>query len=65
MLPATAVKVREFLNLSPEQMKWGQDAFFPAGHVINPYSHLMTRVDPKQLDALFDAGKDAAPVAPP
>ena len=64
VLPATTVKVREFLNLSPEQMKWGQDAFFPAGHVINPYSHLMTRVDPKQLDALFDAGKDAAPVAP-
>jgi methionyl-tRNA synthetase len=64
VLPATTVKVREFLNLSPEQMKWGQDAFFPAGHVINPYSHLMTRVDPKQLDALFDAGKDAAPAAP-
>ena len=60
VLPETAVKVREFLNLSPEQMKWGQNAFFPAGHLINPYSHLMTRADPKQLDALFDAGKDAA-----
>jgi len=65
VLPATTVKVREFLNLSPEQMKWGQDAFFPAGHVINPYSHLMTRVDPKQLDALFDAGKSAAVAATP
>jgi methionyl-tRNA synthetase len=64
VLPATAVKVREFLNLSKEQMKWGQDAFFPAGHVINPYSHLMTRVDPKQLDALFDVGKGAAPAVP-
>jgi methionyl-tRNA synthetase len=41
-------------------MKWGQNAFFPAGHLINPYSHLMTRADPKQLDALLDAGKDAA-----
>jgi methionyl-tRNA synthetase len=64
VLPATTVKVREFLNLSPEQMKWGQDAFFPTGHVINPYSHLMTRVDPKQLDALFDAGMSAAVAAP-
>src|SRR5271168_386785 len=64
VLPATAVKVREFLNLSAEQMRWGQDAFFPAGHVINPYAHLMTRVDPKQLDALFDAGKSAAGAAP-
>jgi hypothetical protein len=52
--------VREFFNLSKEQMKWGQNAFFPAGHHINPYSHLMTRADPKQLDALFDAGMDAA-----
>jgi methionyl-tRNA synthetase len=59
------VKVREFLNLSAEQMKWGQDAFFPAGHIINPYTHLMTRVDPKQLDALFDADKGAAPAAAP
>jgi methionyl-tRNA synthetase len=65
VLPATAVKVREFLNLSAEQMKWGQDAFFPAGHIINPYTHLMTRVDPKQLDALFDADKGAAPAAAP
>ena len=60
VLPETAVRVREFLNLSKEQMKWGKNAFFPAGHVINPYSHLMTRADPKQLDALFDAGMDAA-----
>jgi methionyl-tRNA synthetase len=64
VLPATAVKVREFLKLSTEQMRWGQNAFFPAGHAINPYSHLMTRVDPKQLDALFGADKDAAPAAP-
>jgi methionyl-tRNA synthetase len=63
VLPETAVKVREFLSLSPEQMKWGQNAFFPAGHIINPYSHLMTRADPKQLDALFDAAKeDATPL---
>ncbi len=61
VLPATSVKVREFLNLTPEQMRWGQDAFFPAGHLINPYSHLMTRVDPKLLDALFDVGKITAP----
>jgi len=64
VLPATTLKVREFLNLSQEQMKWGQDAFFPTDHIINAYTHLMTRVDPKQLDALFDAGKDAALAAP-
>jgi methionyl-tRNA synthetase len=64
VLPETAVKVREFLNLSAEQMKWGQNAFFPDGHQIKPYSHLMTRADPKQLDALFDAGMEVAASAP-
>jgi methionyl-tRNA synthetase len=60
VLPETAEKVREFLNLIPDQMKWGQHAFFPSGHLIRPYSHLMTRVDPKQLEALFETGNEAA-----
>ncbi len=60
VLPETAVKVQRFLNLSAEQMGWGQNAFFPPGHTINPYSHLMTRVDPKQLDALFETDKETA-----
>jgi len=28
-----------------------------------PIQHLMTRVDPKQLDALFESDKEAAPTA--
>ena len=63
VMPETAEKVRAFLNLTENQMKWGQHAFFPSGHLINPYSHLMTRVDPKQLDALFETDKEAAPAA--
>jgi len=54
ILPVTAKRVQEFLNLSDEQMKWGQHNFFPPEHIINPYSHLVARVDEKQLDALFD-----------
>ena len=54
VMPETAAKAQDFLNLSDEQMAWGQRSFFPAGHVIKPYKHLMTRVDPKQLDALFE-----------
>jgi len=34
----------------------------PAGHRINSYKHLMTRVDPKQLDALFEIDKEPAKV---
>jgi methionyl-tRNA synthetase len=32
---------------------------------INQYHHLMTRVDPKQLDALFDMDEEPAPGAAP
>ncbi len=66
VLPETAAKVQDFLNLTDEQMQWGQHAFFPPGHRIKPYRHLMTRIDPQQLDALFEpAAEPAAPKAPP
>jgi methionyl-tRNA synthetase len=35
----------------------------PEGHQINAYQHLLTRVDPKQLDALFDLAPTEAPAA--
>jgi len=54
ILPATANRVQKFLNLTDEQMRWGQHNYFLRDHIINPYSHLMTRVEEKQLDALFD-----------
>jgi methionyl-tRNA synthetase len=65
VMPATAAKARDFLNLSAEQMGWGQHAFFPSAHAIRPYKHLMTRVEPKQLEALFapSAASVAAPAA--
>ncbi len=34
----------------------------PKGHRIGGYSHLLTRIDPKQIDALFEV--EAAPPAP-
>jgi methionyl-tRNA synthetase len=45
-------------------MQWN-DVFtaLPDGHRINTYAHLMTRVEPKMLDALFDAPAPAAPAA--
>ncbi len=53
ILPALAVKAEEFLNV--QGMTWS-DATHPlqAGHCIRPYGHLMQRVDPKQLDTLFE-----------
>jgi len=53
ILPETAAKAQSFLNLTDSQMKWGQYSYFDADHLIKPYNHLIQRVDPKQLDALF------------
>ena len=53
VLPALAAQVETFLNIGP--MTWA-DAATPlgAGHAIGDYTHLMQRVDVKQLDALFE-----------
>ena len=65
VLPDTAARAATFLNL-PQPFTWAMvDEPLPAGHTIQPFQHLMQRVDPKQLDALFglaaeEAGKGAA-----
>jgi methionyl-tRNA synthetase len=62
VLPATAEKVRSFMNLPATD--WAALASpLPEGHQINAYQHLLTRVDPKQLDALFDLAPTEAPAA--
>ncbi|MEW6706670.1 MAG: methionine--tRNA ligase [Pseudomonadota bacterium] len=58
VLPALAEKVESFLQLPPQQFA---DAAKPlGGHLIGPYTHLMQRVDPKQVDALFEPPAPAA-----
>jgi len=62
VLPATAEKVRAFMNLPATD--WAALASpLPEGHQINAYQHLLTRVDPKQLDALFDLAPAEIPAA--
>jgi methionyl-tRNA synthetase len=60
VLPATARRVLAWLGLAGE-LTW-QHARQPLSSV-GKYEHLMTRVDPKQLDALFEPPAEAAPVA--
>lgn len=58
VLPAVAVSVERFLNV--ESLSWSDAATsLPAGHRINTYSHLMTRIDTKQIEALVDANKES------
>ncbi len=67
ILPNLAEKSEKFLNISELTWKdakiWGGDTYKPLlGHRIGTYSHLMTRVDEKQLDALFEIPKETKQV---
>jgi len=65
ILPGVAAEVARFLIVPPESFA---DVVKPlgAGHQIGIYQHLMQRVDPKQLEALFEApAGQAAPATEP
>jgi len=54
VLPRLASQVEAQLNIAP--LNWASVATpIPNQHSINPYVHLMQRVDPKIFDQLFDA----------
>jgi len=64
ILPAVAARVEAFLGL-PQPLGWDDHMqVLPEGHRINPYEHLMTRVDRKQIDALVDANKESLQPSP-
>jgi len=63
VLPKLARNAEQFLNI-PE-LQW--DALLqslPTSHQIGNYQHLMTRVEEKQLDALFEVSKETTMTAP-
>jgi methionyl-tRNA synthetase len=63
VLPQVAARVaRELFGLD-RPFQWIDADVLPTR--INPYEHLMTRVDSKQLDALFETNNGAAPSAAP
>ncbi len=53
VLPSVAAEAEAFLGVPP--LRW-QDvqALLPPGHKVNPYRHLMTRIETKQVQALLD-----------
>jgi methionyl-tRNA synthetase len=56
VLPEVASRVARDLFGVDRPFTWSDADVLPER--IHPYQHLMTRVDPKQLDALFDVEKD-------
>jgi methionyl-tRNA synthetase len=59
VLPALAAQVEGFLRVEP--LDWHDAGRSLGAHTIGSYQHLMQRVEPKQVDALFEPA--AAPVA--
>ncbi|MEK0427878.1 MAG: hypothetical protein RL001_405 [Pseudomonadota bacterium] len=58
VLPALATQVEQLLNLTP--MSWTDvNIAMPHQHAVNPYAHLMTRVEPAMLDKLFEPAAEA------
>src|SRR5882762_9758900 len=64
VLPNLAVRAEYFLQLSKPLAFSEVPAHLPAGHHIRKYEHLMTRVEEKQLDALFEVSKETTMTAP-
>ncbi len=63
ILPAVAGKVEKFLNSAP--LTWADaQSVLAAGHGINAYEHLMTRVDPSLIEKLVEANKESLAPAP-
>jgi methionyl-tRNA synthetase len=71
ILPGTVQQIEAFLNGEP--LTWPQlqadqpvsDLLLPAGHTINTYQHLMTRIDTIQIDALIAANTQSLTASPP
>jgi methionyl-tRNA synthetase len=62
VLPKLAADAERFLGV-PDQ-KWSDAGKrLPEGHRINEYRHLLTRVETKQLDALFEPPAKESPVS--
>jgi methionyl-tRNA synthetase len=60
ILPSVAARAEAFLRIDP--LKWQDSArWLPHDHVIGAYQHLLTRVESKQIDALFEAPPAASP----
>ncbi len=55
LLPAVSEKIEDFLHIAP--LAWADLDSSLAGTSIKPFQHLMTRIDPKQVEALVESNR--------
>jgi methionyl-tRNA synthetase len=58
ILPDVAKQAEQFLNV-PQQQWSDADSFLPAGHAINTYQHLATRLYPKLIEGMIAANQES------
>ena len=64
VLPALAANIERFLNVPA--LTWASvETPLPSGHRINDYAHLITRIDPKLIEAMTEANKETMQTATP
>ena len=63
VLPRIAESVEAFLNVQP--LSWADVALSLGAQTIQPYSHMITRIEGKQIDAMVEANKDSLQAAAP
>ena len=57
VMPKLAGEIEKFLNIPA--LSWNSvDISLAAQHVINNYEHLITRIDPKAIEAMTEANKE-------
>jgi methionyl-tRNA synthetase len=56
-LPDLAANIERFLNIAPLTWASVSDSFAD-DHAINEYNHLITRIDPKHIEAMTEANKE-------
>jgi len=62
ILPSTTSRIaKDFFGMERDFM-WDDLKAFPTR--VNPYAHLMTRLDPKCIEAMVAANKESMPAAP-
>ena len=62
VLPGLAAKVEAFLQVAP--LQWADAQRSMGAHTVGAWQHLMQRVDPAKVEALFEAPAPAEPAAP-
>jgi methionyl-tRNA synthetase len=63
VLPKLANQIELFFNVAPLTWASVSDSL-KTGHTINEYNHLITRIDPKAIDAMTEANKENLAATP-